>query len=449
MPNLIDLIKQQVTPKVLGQLARMTGENTTKIEGAVDAIVPTLVCGALSKSATPAGAQGLLDAIGSQGSPDDFASLLGGGDGTRNLLKQGGDIVSSLFGAKANQIANGISSATSIGGSSASILMYALAPLALSVVGQTLGSGDLDPTALTNLLADQRESVQAAMPTGLGNLVDCSAPGPALVPVAAKVEPLAVPVAAKVEPAPVPVAAKVEPALVPVAAKVAPPAAPKPAVTAVVPPPPPRSRSIWRWLGLLLLLLILGGLLWWFLIRPQTETLPPAAATPAPAAATNTPAAAVAPLTATVAAESTTSVTETTAVTGTAEITATGSVTPTDTAEAAATAAPAVDNAAVCTALAQLDLVFGAAPAITATTAVTDVRSFAGRADLVTAAVATAAEGIPDVDLGEATTAAQDLATAVQGLTGDTVGDAAVPVETALNNVRDSYAKLNTDAGCP
>ena len=79
MTNLIDLIKQQVTPEVLGQLATMTGENKPQIEGAVAAIVPTLVTGALNKSATPAGAQDLLDAIGSLGAPDNFASLLGGG----------------------------------------------------------------------------------------------------------------------------------------------------------------------------------------------------------------------------------------------------------------------------------------------------------------------------------------------------------------------------------
>ena len=113
------------------------------------------------------------------------------------------------------------------------------------------------------------------------------------------------------------------------------------------------------------------------------------------------------------------------------------------------TAPAAADNGAVCTALAQLDLVLGAAPAITTTTAVTDVRSFVGRANLVIAEVATAAQGVAGVDLGAAEPVVQELTTAVDGLTGDTVGAAAVPVTTALNGVRDSYAELSTTAGCP
>ena len=128
-------------------------------------------------------------------------------------------------------------------------------------------------------------------------------------------------------------------------------------------------------------------------------------------------------------------------MTDSAGITAIGNVTP--------TVAPASDNAEICTALVQLDLVLGAAPAITTTTAVTDVRSFAGRAGLVIAAVATAAEGISGVDLGATATVVQDFTTAADGLTGDTVGPAAVPVTTALNGVRDVYAGLSTTTGCP
>ena len=491
MTNLIDLITQQVTPEVLSLLATMTGENKNQIEGAVAAIVPTLVGGTLTQSATPVGAQSLLDAIGNQGSLDDIARMLRGGDDMRNLLIQGGGIVSSLFGADANRTANTISAVTSLHGSSASILLYALAPLTLAVIGQTLGPDALNPTALTTLLADQRQSVQAALPQELEALVDSSAP----------------------KPAPVPVAVKIEPAPVSSAAKAAAPPAPKPVVTAAVPPsPPPPARSIWRWLGLFLILLLLGALLWWFLLRPQAGTAPPAAATPAPAAV-DTPAAAVAPLTETTAVTGstditatgsvtstttdttpitattpvtstaditatgsvtstttdTTPITATTPVTSTADITATGSVTATTTdttpitattpvtstaditatGSVTATTATEAGNAAVCTALTQLDLVFGASPAIAANTPVTDVRRFAGRADLVVAEVATTAQGVAGLDLGAANTAVQDLTTAVDGLTGDTVGAAADPVAAALNNVRDSYAALNTAAGCP
>ena len=467
MTNLIDLITQQVTPAVLSQLATMTGENKNQLEGAVAAIVPTLVGGALTKSATPVGAQALLDAIGSQGSLDNIGSLLRGGDGMRNLLTQGGGIVSSLFGADANRTANTISTVTSIHGSSASILLYALAPLSLAVIGQTLGPDALNPTALTTLLADQRQAVQAALPQGLETVVDSSAPALA----------------------PVPVAAKIEPAPVASAAKAAAPPAPKPvAAAAVPPPPPPPARSIWRWLGLFLILLLLGALLWWFLLRPQAGTAPPAAATPAPAAA-DTPAAAAAPLTETTPVTGSTDITATgsvtpattdtvaatTPVTSTTDITATGSVTPTTTDTTTGTATTPVTsttditatgsvtpattdtttvtattpvtsttditatgsvttttaaeagNAAVCTALAQLDLVFGASPAITANTPVTDVRRFAGRADLVVAEVATTAQGVAGLDLGAANTAVQELTTAVDGLTGDTVGAAADP----------------------
>ena len=97
----------------------------------------------------------------------------------------------------------------------------------------------------------------------------------------------------------------------------------------------------------------------------------------------------------------------------------------------------------------QLDLVLAPLPRSRRPPLSPTCAASSGRANLVIAEVATAAEGVAGVDLGAAEPVVQDFTTAVDGLTGDTVGAAAVPVTTALNGVRDSYAELSTTAGCP
>jgi hypothetical protein len=129
---------------------------------------------------------------------------------------------------------------------------------------------------------------------------------------------------------------------------------------------------------------------------------------------------------------------------------------PTDTAtptvEAAAPDAAgegaAVDNTAVCTAVADYDTL-AAAPVITAETPVADVRAYYDQVAAAGGALTSAAASIPTLDLTAFNTALTTLGESITALTGDVVGDAAEGLNAAFTGVNDAIAGVGTAAACP
>jgi hypothetical protein len=124
---------------------------------------------------------------------------------------------------------------------------------------------------------------------------------------------------------------------------------------------------------------------------------------------------------------------------------------------AAAGAAAAVSNAvgnaansAVCTALGGFDELVANTPTITADTPVSEVQDYlAGLREnnaLVTTGLGTL-EAL-NVDLGPVTDTLDELTATVEGLSGDTVGDAAATINTSLTQITDTYAGVRTAAAC-
>jgi CO dehydrogenase/acetyl-CoA synthase alpha subunit len=53
-----------------------------------------------------------------------------------------------------------------------------------------------------------------------------------------------------------------------------------------------------------------------------------------------------------------------------------------------------------------------------------------------------------NIDLGPATDAFDELTATVEGLSGDTVGDAAETINASLTQITDAYASVRTTAEC-
>lgn len=164
--NLLDAVKGYVTPALISSAASMLGENPTGISKAMEAAVPSLLQGVLSKGASDS--SGILDlakqAAGS-GVLDNLGGLLGGNNS--NLLNMGSGILSSLFGNKSSILSNLISSFAGIKPSSTATLLSSLAPLALGVIGKQVLSNGLDSNGLTNMLSSQKDTISRALPAGL------------------------------------------------------------------------------------------------------------------------------------------------------------------------------------------------------------------------------------------------------------------------------------------
>ena len=181
MANLIELLGQQLTPDTLDRLARVTGEQPANLQAAIQGALPTLLCGISSRSTTPEGSQQLLDAITAAGPLEGFSSALADREGALSLLRGGAALVSSLFGLNATAIADALSTATGVSGSSAANLLSILTPLTLGALGSQFAPDVPAADALANVLAGEGDAIRAALPAGLADLVPCASPAPVAV----------------------------------------------------------------------------------------------------------------------------------------------------------------------------------------------------------------------------------------------------------------------------
>ena len=88
--NLVELIKSQLTPDVLGKLAGQVGANESQAKSVIGAAVPALLSALAGSASQAGGTQKLLSALGGLGSMSD---MLSGAS-----LEKGTGLLTSLLG---------------------------------------------------------------------------------------------------------------------------------------------------------------------------------------------------------------------------------------------------------------------------------------------------------------------------------------------------------------
>lgn len=186
--NLVDLIKGQINEDVLGKLGRVTGQDLTQTRTAVNAAVPAMLGGLAGLASSGDGASRLASSLDGQepATLSNFGNMLGGqGD---VLAGKGTSMLSSLFGESA--LSNLVAALSKfLGGNAESIskLLGAIAPMIMGVLGSQKRGLGLNSTGLSKMLAEQRNNIMSAMPSGLssalsgvsgfGNLLDAAKTG--------------------------------------------------------------------------------------------------------------------------------------------------------------------------------------------------------------------------------------------------------------------------------
>jgi OmpA-OmpF porin, OOP family len=176
--NLIQMITQGLSGPLLGQIGSLIGGNADSTTKGMAGAIPAILGGLLKNSSTPAGAGDLLNTL-TRGNFDgmlgNLGGLLGGGNASQELIRNGAGLLPSIFGNKSDAITDLIGSASGLNRSSSSSLLGVLAPLALGFITKHLrGSGGLNASGLTSLLSSQRSAIAAAAPAGLGSMLGLS-----------------------------------------------------------------------------------------------------------------------------------------------------------------------------------------------------------------------------------------------------------------------------------
>jgi len=185
--SLLDLAKQHLTPDVIETLAKFTGESPLATTKAIGGAGPAVLAGMLNSAQDANGLTQLVNLF-QQGKFD--GSMLGNlagafsGSSMDGLMKMGGPLLGSLFGARSSGLVDLLAGYAGIRKSSATSLLSAAAPFIMSLIGKQLtAKGGISANSLKDLLFSQRSAVVAAAPPGLGQalgIADLSSLGASL-----------------------------------------------------------------------------------------------------------------------------------------------------------------------------------------------------------------------------------------------------------------------------
>jgi outer membrane protein OmpA-like peptidoglycan-associated protein len=174
--NLLKLLQDQMGSAVVDQASKFLGESSSNTSAGLNALLPSLLVGLMSKGSTESGASGIMDMI-TKGNYDgsildNLGNVFSGGSSTSNFMNAGSLLTSSLFGgSKLGSVLDVVTKATGMRRSSSSSLMNLLAPIVMGLIGKQVKKGGLNASGLMNMLMGQKDHVAAALPAGMGSVL--------------------------------------------------------------------------------------------------------------------------------------------------------------------------------------------------------------------------------------------------------------------------------------
>ena len=169
--DLLNLLKEKLTPSIIDKLSGFLGETPEDISAAINASLPTMLGGVIQQGTTEAGTSKVMDILQEGGHTgdvlDDMPQILESFDKTQLFITIGSNIFSHFFGNTSNLIIDKVASLSSIRKTSASSLLGLSAPLVLGSIGKIVQKEGLGISGLMELLKEQREDVEKALPPSI------------------------------------------------------------------------------------------------------------------------------------------------------------------------------------------------------------------------------------------------------------------------------------------
>ncbi len=171
--NLINLLQNQFSPDVIGNVASFLGESPAKTQAALGHAVPAILGAMAQKTETPDGAAdlfGIMQRGGFDGS--GLGSLLKAGSGASDALKLGAPLVTTLFGARKTGLMDWISSAAGVSRQSSASLLGLAMPVVLGLIGkEATAAGGFNASSIASLLGGQGAFLRNVAPSGLASVL--------------------------------------------------------------------------------------------------------------------------------------------------------------------------------------------------------------------------------------------------------------------------------------
>jgi hypothetical protein len=169
--NLVSVVMQFLTPDMIAKIASALGLDHSVAQKAIGGAVPALLAGLADVASTPNGARQLSSTLAQQqpGSLESLKSLIGG-SGQNALAETGSSMLSGLFGGGAlDTMAQSVGKFAGVDTGAGKSIIGMLGPVVFGALGQQQRSAGLDASGLASLLGSQKDQIAAAIPSGLAD----------------------------------------------------------------------------------------------------------------------------------------------------------------------------------------------------------------------------------------------------------------------------------------
>ncbi len=177
MPSLLDSITGLITPGTINQVASKLGESDASISRGLNTGLAGVLAGLAGRTNDTGLMRQVFELASSRdnnlGVTTDPSSLIRGLTSGAMMTGVGGSLLSSLFGGRTQDVGEVISRNAGLSkASSGGQILAFVAPLIVGFLGRRIRDGGLSLSGLTSMLAGERDSIRAAAPAALLDVVD-------------------------------------------------------------------------------------------------------------------------------------------------------------------------------------------------------------------------------------------------------------------------------------
>ena len=174
MTNIMSAISRFLTPELVGQMASACGLDPAMAQKAVNAAVPSVLSGLVDVAEKPGGARMLAKAVSEQPA-DLLGNIASSFTGSAQMAEKGTGLLSSLLsGGALGILTSTVAKFLGVSEGSTRTLMGLLTPVIMGVLGREQGAAHLGANGLTRMLTEQKDAIAAALPPGLGKMLEAS-----------------------------------------------------------------------------------------------------------------------------------------------------------------------------------------------------------------------------------------------------------------------------------
>jgi hypothetical protein len=169
--NILNVIREQLSPEVLGQISKTVGENPEGTKSALQSALPALLGSAAAQASSPSGATGLLEMLKQKAPQGGWSESVSGLLGSPGAGTAGSSFVSSLLGPKMNLVRDFIAGRSGIRPESATSLMGMGGQILMGILGKQVMARGLGASGLGQLLSSQIPHLQGLVPPEMANML--------------------------------------------------------------------------------------------------------------------------------------------------------------------------------------------------------------------------------------------------------------------------------------